>query len=150
MKKVITKEDVDFVLNAPITPPEGESPYQLEQSVQSQYLDAQGRELPNPMPLEPPVGYKRHKTIAETMREMIRTASEEAKMAGAETEEEANDFDVDEDWDPTTPYEHDFDPDPILERMIALQSRPPAPAPSTVAENPVPAQPAPSATTSQQ
>lgn len=106
----------------------------FELSVQSQYLDLHGRELPNPVPLAPPVNYKKQPTIAEQMRAMIRQASYEAASAGAETEEEANDFDVGEDFDPTTPYEHDFDMDPALEAMLALQSRPPeerSPNPST-------------------
>lgn len=101
----------------------------FEVSVQSRYLDLHGRELPNPTPLAPPVGYKKQPTIAEQMRAMIRQASFEARQMGAETEEEANDFDVGEDFDPTTPYEHDFEMDPALEAMLALSSKPPrAPA----------------------
>jgi len=102
-----------------------------ERSVQSQYLDAEGRELPNPTPVAPPVGYKRQPTIAEQMRQMIRQASYEASQMGAETEAEANDFDVGEDMEPDSPYENDFEPDPALEHMIALRSRPPA-APAAV------------------
>lgn len=130
-KKVITKEDVDAVLYpesviiAPV--PEGEEAPVFEQSVQALYLDAYGREKPNPIPLEPPIGYVKRPTVAETMRQMIQQASYEAKQAGAETEEEANDFDVDEEFDPVSPWEHDFEPDPVLDRMIALASRPPAP-----------------------
>jgi len=96
-----------------------------EISVQEQYLDHNGHELPNPTPMQPPVGYVRHKTIAEQMREMIRMASYEAAAAGAESEEEANDFDVGEDMEPSSPWEHDFEVDPALEAMIALQSKPP-------------------------
>lgn len=125
--------------------PIGEALPRMEQSVQSLYLDELGREKPNPYPLEPPVGYRKQPTIAETMRQMIRQASEEAKMAGAETEEEANDFDIDDEFDPSTPYEHDFEPDPVLERMIALQSKPPKAAPAEPAPTPSakPAEPAP-------
>lgn len=99
-----------------------------EQSVQSLYLDEKGREKPNPTPLAPPIGYVKHKTIAQQMREMIQLASYEAAMAGAETEEEANDFDVGEDFDPTSPWEHEFEKDPDAEALLALMSRPPAPA----------------------
>ena len=106
-------------------PPEGEAPVIRVVSVQSLYLDEHGREIPNPVPMQPPIGYVRHKTIAEQMREMIRQASAEASQMGAETEEEANDFDIEEDFDPTSPWEHDFEPDPALEMMIARQSRPP-------------------------
>lgn len=114
--------------------PGTEQPFTYEQSVQSQYLDCHGREIPNPLPMSPPVGYVKSLSIAEQMRQMIRLASHEAAQAGAETEAEANDFDVDEDMEPSSPWEHDFDIDPTLEAMIALHSRPAVP--------PSPAQPA--------
>lgn len=104
-----------------------------EQSVQSRYLDDHGREKPNPTPVAPPVGYKKQKSMMEIIREQIRQASLEARDMGAETEEEANDFDVGEDFDPESPYEHDFEPDPALEHMLALQSAPPQPAPASPA-----------------
>jgi len=115
-----------------------EQPFLYEQSVQSMHLDAQGRELPNPVPMAPPIGYKKSLSIAEQMRQMIKQASYEAAHAGAETEEEANDFDVAEDMDPHSPWENDFEMDPALEAMIALQSRPPAPSPSVPAAAPTP------------
>jgi len=122
----------------------------LEQSVQSLYLDENGHEMPNPTPVQPPIGYRKQKTIAEQIREQIRLASIEAHMAGAETEAEANDFDVGEDMEPHSPWENDFEPDPALEHMLALQSRPPAPqqvppaapqAPSPAASGVVPTTP---------
>jgi len=116
----------------------------LEESVQARYLDDYGREKPNPTPMAPPIGYKKQPTIAEQMRQMIRLASMEAAQMGAETEDEANDFDVGEDMEPTTPYEHDFEPDPALEHMIALHSRSPAPTNNTAPKGQeVQAQPAP-------
>lgn len=102
--------------------------HELEQSVQSLYLDENGHEKPNPVPMQPPVGYRRQPTIAEQMRMMIRTASLEAAQAGAETEEEANDFDVGEDMEPHSPWENDFEPDPALDHMLALASMPPVQA----------------------
>lgn len=112
-----------------------EHPYYFEKSVQSRYLDEQGREIPNPTPMQPPVGYKRRPTIAEQMRQMIRQASYEAGQAGAETEEEANDFDVGEDMEPTSPWENDFEPDPALDHMLARMSQSPTPG----GESPAPA-----------
>lgn len=100
--------------------------HEYEQSVQSQYLDEHGREKPNPTPMQPPIGYKKQPTIAEQMRAAIRQASLEAAQMGQETEEEANDFDVGEDMEPHSPWEHDFDVDPALEHMLALRSKPPA------------------------
>jgi len=119
--------------------------FELEQSVQSQYLDAFGRELPNPVPMQPPVGYKRAPSLAEQIRVMIQQASHEAAMAGAETEDEANDFDVGEEFDPTSPWENEFEMDPAMEAMIALQSRPPAPRETAPAATPAPSAPAPTA-----
>lgn len=108
----------------------------FEASVQSQMLDEHGRERPNPTPMAPPVGYKRQPTIAEQMRRAIQQASYEAKMAGAETEQEANDFDVGEDMEPHTPYEHDFEMDPVYEAMLAPRSRHPTPGGPTTATPP--------------
>ncbi|UDN67891.1 hypothetical protein [robinz microvirus RP_172] len=112
----------------------------FEQSVQALYLNADGHEMPNPVPLAPPIGYVKQPTIAEQIRRAIAAASAEARNAGAETEEEANDFDVGEDYDPTSPHENDFEMDPALEAMLALQSAPPAPPPAAPAEpvNPTP------------
>lgn len=107
--------------------PEGVS-VTYEQSVQSQYLDANGHELPNPVPMQPPVGYVKRPSIAQQMREMIQQVSYEAAMSGQETEEEANDFDVDEDFEPSSPWEDEFEVDPTMEAMLALQSKPPVKA----------------------
>jgi len=98
---------------------------QREQSVQELYLDGNGHEIPNPTPMQPPVGYRKQPTLAEQMRQMIRMASHEAAQMGAETEEEANDFDVGEDMEPHSPWESDFEPDPALDHMLALASQPP-------------------------
>jgi len=108
----------------------------FEQSVQSRYLDEAGRELPNPIPLSPPVGYKKAPSIADQMRAMIRQASYEASQMGAETEEEANDFDVGEDMEPHSPWEHDFDINPEYEALLALQSAPPGTPPRASAAPP--------------
>lgn len=77
-------------------------------------LDQYGREVPDPTPMEPPVGYFRQPSMVEHIRslvasEMLRRAAEEA---GAETFEESEDFEVGDDYDPHTPYEAVFDPPP--------------------------------------
>lgn len=105
--------------------PGTEQPVIRELGVQTKYLDHLGREIPNPTPLAPPVGYVKQPTIAELMRKMIHQVSFEAANAGAETEEEANDFDVDEDYEPESPWEHEFDINPVYEQMLALQSADP-------------------------
>lgn len=67
----------------------------------------------DPVSIAPPVGYTRHPTIAETVRDLIRSEKLKAALqeAGEETFEEADDFDVD-DEPPLPPhlYEPNFDP----------------------------------------
>lgn len=80
------------------------------------YINVAGQEVNDPTPMEPPLGYKEQPSIAQQIRDMVR--SEQLRLAveaeGYETFEEADDFDVGDDFDPTTPYENDFDP-PIKE-----------------------------------
>lgn len=82
-------------------------------------LDANGWEIPDPQPLEIPGGFKKPETLQEQIRRLIRAASEDAKNQGLETFEEAEDFNVDDDFDPNTPYEVFFDP--VLNREISPQ-----------------------------
>lgn len=85
-------------------------------------LDANGHEILNEIPLEPPVGYKRTPSLAEQIKAMIRSERlrEALDNPDAESFDEADDFDVEDDpIDPSTPYEAVFDPPP-----------PPDPAPS--------------------
>ena len=81
---------------------------------QSTYLDEQGREMPNPTPLAPPLGYKKQPSIREQIRNMVRSEQlrQAADASGVETFEEADDFDVGDDYDPTSPYEEVFEPMP--------------------------------------
>lgn len=74
-------------------------------------LDEHGREIPDPTPMEVPLGFKRPETLAEQVQRLVRTSmSAHAAMHGMETFEEAEDLEVDEDFDPYTPYEVEFDP----------------------------------------
>lgn len=83
-----------------------------QRSAAEGYLDKYGREMPSPVPIAPPIGYKKSPSLAEQIRAMV--ISEKLKMeaiaAGQETFEEADDFDVDDDFDPSSPYEVNFDP----------------------------------------
>lgn len=85
-------------------------------------LTPEGREVVDGRPMAPPVGYKRSPSLMEQVRAMVRSEhlAREVARAGAETFEEANDFDVGDDYDPSSPYEEYFDP----------------PAPAPVAEAP--------------
>lgn len=68
-------------------------------------------EKPDPVPIAPPLGYQPTPPIEELIQQMITNHVLRAEMeaAGAETFEEADDFEVGEDYDPTSPYEETFD-----------------------------------------
>lgn len=93
-----------------------------------QVIDDQGREVLDPTPMSPPLGYQRQPSLSEQIRDMVRSEKLRLELegTGAETFEEADDFEVGDDYDPTTPYENDFDP-PISEMVRegekALQER---------------------------
>ena len=76
--------------------------------------DEQGRELMDPTPIAPPIGYKKSPSITETIRNMIRSEHlrREAESQGYESFEEADDFEMAEDPDPKSPYEEQFEPVP--------------------------------------
>lgn len=90
--------------------------------------DERGREIPDPTPMQPPVGYNRQPSLSEQIRAMV--VSEklrlEAQAAGLETFEEADDFDVGDDFEQerSSPYEANFDPMTPQERAaLASQGR---------------------------
>lgn len=73
-----------------------------------QVHDAAGYEMPDPTPVAPPVGYVQSPTIREQMRAMIAEHAHQVEMAGFESEEEANDFDVGDDFEPSSEAELDY------------------------------------------
>lgn len=63
-------------------------------------------EFPDPTPVEMPLGFSRPPTLQEEIQRIIRIQmSQQAQAEGFESFEEADDFDVDEDPDPLSPYE---------------------------------------------
>lgn len=68
-----------------------------------------GKEYPNPVPLEPPIGYVDHVPLHEQIAAMVRLQLS-ADSEEVETEDEANDFDVADDYDPSSPWELNFEP----------------------------------------
>jgi len=73
-----------------------------------------GREYPDPTPVAPPLGFIKQPTLAETMRQMIvgEALRRHARESGLETFDEADDFNVGDDFDPSSPYEETFEPPP--------------------------------------
>lgn len=68
------------------------------------------KEVLDTTPVAIPVGFHRPLTIQETIARYISSASAMAAANGAETFEEAEDFDVEDDYDPSSPWEREFDP----------------------------------------
>jgi len=115
--------------HAPLPGTEAEH-FDYQRSPAEGYLHKYGREMPSPLPIAPPIGYKKSPTLAEQIRAMV--ISEKLKMealaAGQESFEEADDFEVGDDYDPRSPYEETFDP-PVVQRA-------PAPSPTEAPQGP--------------
>lgn len=76
-----------------------------------------GREVPDPTPVSLPVRARTPLPLAEQVARLVRSSEWNAHLRGdVETFAEADDFDVDDDFDPATPYETEFDP--VLNREI--------------------------------
>ena len=76
-------------------------------------LDEHGRLIPDPVPIAPPVGYRKQPSMVEIVRDMVRGEKlrQAALESGHETFEESEDFDIGEDGeDLLSGYENDFDP----------------------------------------
>lgn len=82
-------------------------------------LDSAGREIPDSRRPRLPIGFKKPESLAEQVQRLVRThLSEHAQEQGAESFEDADDFDIDDDdSDPFSPYEMDFDP--VLGREVS-------------------------------
>lgn len=73
-------------------------------------LHESGAEIPDPEPMAIDTGLRRPESIQDQIRRMIRNeASMAAAESGRETWEEADDFDIGDDFEPHSPYEQDFD-----------------------------------------
>lgn len=89
--------------------------------IRDAFIDDLGREIPDPRPVQPPVGYKKQPSMFELIREA--TAREVALYAAnrePESFEDSEDFDIGDDIDPSSPWENDFDP-PFSEVRRAIE-----------------------------
>lgn len=68
-------------------------------------LDSKGREVPDPRPLAVPIGVTRPESLHDQIRRLVRLASLEAGQEGNETFGESDDFEVGDDYDPSSPWE---------------------------------------------
>jgi hypothetical protein len=81
-------------------------------------LDEFGREVPDPVPVAIPVGMKANPSLRDLIRKMVseQLFAQAVDAAGAETFDEADDFDIPDDpVDPATPYETEFEGLPIMQ-----------------------------------
>lgn len=79
-------------------------------------LNRLGQELPDPRPIRPPIGFVQQPPLHELIRQMVHSEllAREAQEEGYGSFDEEDDFEVeDDDYDPTSPWEEDFEPHPI-------------------------------------
>lgn len=96
-----------------------------------------GKEVGDPHPLSPPVGYDPGPDLGTMIRTMIQSEKFrlEQEQAGLETFEEADDFDIEDDpLDPLTEYERVFEPPPEVTNPLASGGG----APSSSSASPAP------------
>ena len=73
-------------------------------------IDGKGREILDPNPMAPPIGYIKQESLHEQIARMVRSERlrQEADAAGFETFDEADDFDIGDDYDPSSSFEEQF------------------------------------------
>jgi len=149
MKKKIDLEDTvpghpvgDFVEEYLTKPTFDEDGVQVSSGIR-----ADGKEIPDPVPMSPPVGLKPPEDLMTTIRRMVRHEEfiRAVDAEGFDTFEESEDYDVEDDheWvDELTPYEAVFYPqDESKAAPEPSKPRPAAdPAPAAAPAAPAPPQ----------
>lgn len=74
--------------------------------------DENGGEVIDPTPMQPPLGYKKSLSLSEQIAQQVRLAQLRIleDNAVAETEDEADDFEIGEDYEPLSKYENEHMP----------------------------------------
>lgn len=76
-------------------------------------FDKNGNLIMDPTPIAPPIGYKKHPSMVEIVRDMVKSErlAQEALASGHETFEEAEDFEIDDEPEQLrSKWENDFEP----------------------------------------
>lgn len=111
------------------------TPEQYLAKLTARGLHPDGSPILDPIPIAPPIGYKKAPSMVEIVRDMVRSEKlkQEAEAAGHESFEESEDFDVDDEpVQMRSRWENQFDPplDEILkagkEALAAKKSAPQA------------------------
>lgn len=76
------------------------------------FLNIRGQEVPDPTPMEPPIGYQAQPDLMEMIRAMVQREIHLRDDAIMESPEEADDFEEDDAEDFDSPYELFFNPEP--------------------------------------
>ncbi|UDN67881.1 hypothetical protein [robinz microvirus RP_165] len=72
-------------------------------------FSAENKEILNPTPMQPPLGYKAQPSLLETVRQQV-LQMKRMEDNEPETEEEADDFEIDDDPQPVSRWENDMVP----------------------------------------
>lgn len=72
--------------------------------------DADGAEHLDPTPMQPPLGYKKIPSLRDQIRQMVMEHHKQLEDNDPESIEEADDFEMEEDYDPHSRWENDFEP----------------------------------------
>lgn len=85
--------------------------------------NANGEELLDPVPMQPPLGYKKTPTLSEQIAQQVRRMKLELLQddSVSETEEEADDFEIGDDFEPISPHENDHIPSIAVLKKRALE-----------------------------
>lgn len=118
--------------------------------------DELGFELPDPTPVAPPLGYVKQPSMFDIIRAQVQQQLSAIALAeGKESWEDAEDFDVGDDFDPISPHEGAWDLsveeikqalNDARRRKVAMTEPDPAPPPAVPpapAPAPAPASPEP-------
>ena len=86
-------------------------------------LKSDGSELPDPRPVELPVGFERPESIQDMIRRLVRDPALREELEGKDVEsfDDADDFDIPDDF-PQSPHEENFDPLHLLAREQEIMS----------------------------
>lgn len=97
----------------------------------------ENKEILNPTPMQPPLGYKPSLSLAEQIRQQVR-AFKDMEDTDPETEDEADDFEIEDDPQPVSRWENDMIPSiketrkrlRELEERAKLFAKPPTGSPA--------------------
>jgi len=83
----------------------------------------QGQELMDPTPMQPPMGYRKTPTLSEQIAQQVRQMKLELLQNDSigETEEDADDFEIGDDFEPLSPHENDHIPSIKVLKQQALE-----------------------------